>query len=243
MAPANQSRPAQKIGILCLEVPPDCFAGSLTDPKVFDVPVLFETVRGAWVENMLNVDPGLTQPSIEAARRLEERGATLLLSNCGYFIAYKAAVETQVSIPVAISSLLWLPHLNAMRMPDRKIGVITFDSIKLTPQHLRAAWPSINFDAIAVAGLENTKTWEDASRKNSVYDFDQIWRDLSGTADRLLERAPNVQAILVECCTLCPFVGLLKEHTGLPVFDIVSLAKCWLSSLMSPVSAQKARPR
>lgn len=85
--------PAHTIGVLCLEVPLDEFAGSLSDPTIFDVPVLYETVRSAWVSTILDADPKLAQPAIDAAHRLVDRGATNLISNCGFFIQYKAAIE------------------------------------------------------------------------------------------------------------------------------------------------------
>lgn len=132
---------------------------------------------------------------------------------------------------MAISSLLWLPHLNAMRMPGRKIGIITFDSSKLTTEHLLAAWPSLDQAAIAVVGMDGTRTWKDAGLREAVYDFDQIWCDLSLAAERLVRQEPSLQIILLECVTLCPFVSLLKQQVGLPVFDIVSMTKCWLRSL------------
>jgi hypothetical protein len=230
-SPAATARPAQKVGVLLLEVPPDSFPGSLVDPSIFPVPMISETVKGAWVEEMLNVDPRLTQPAIAAAQSLERQGATLLISNCGYFIAYRDAIQPKVGVPAAISSLLWLPHLNALRSPGSKIGIVTFDAVKLTRGHLEAAWPGFDPAAVAIVGLEGTEMWKNASKKDSTYDFDEIWRDLRTAVDRLLAENPSVQFILVECCTLVPFVPLIRKHTGLPAFDIVALARWYLGGV------------
>ena len=228
----DRQQTAHKIGVLCLEVPPDRFPGSLSDPTIFPVPVLHETVAGAWVDAILASDPALLAPTIRAAKRLEQAGATFLISNCGFFIHYRdRPCSKQVSVPAAISSLLWLPHLNQMRSAGRKIGIVTYDATKLTMAHLRAAWPDLDPNAIAVVGLEGTKTWRDAGLKDSVYDFDQIWDDLRALLDRLVAEHPEVQLILVECVTLCAFVPLIKRHLGLPTYDIVALARCWLDGL------------
>jgi hypothetical protein len=224
-------RAAQKVGVLLLEVPPDDFPGSLIDPTIFPVPMISETVKGAWVDEMLAVDPGLTRPAIEAAQRLERQGATLLISNCGYFIAYRAAIQPRVSVPAAISSLLWLPHLNALRSPGRKIGIVTFDATKLTRAHLEAAWPGLDPDALAIVGLEGTEMWKNAGKQASTYDYDEIWSDVRAALDRLLATQPTVQFILIECCTLCAFVPLIRRHTGLPAYDIVALARWYLGGL------------
>lgn len=221
----------QKIGVLCLEVPPDRFPGSLSDPTIFPVPVLYETVEGAWVDDILASDSALAQPAIDAAKKLERQGATFLISNCGFFISYRSEVERHVSVPAAISSLLWLPHLNLMRSKAGKIGIVTYDATKLSTAHLLAAWPSLDLDVVAVAGLEGTKTWSDAGLKDSVYDFDQIWTDLRAVLDRLVNEHPDVELILVECVTLCAFVPLIRRHLGLPTYDIVALARCWLDGL------------
>jgi hypothetical protein len=222
---------AHKIGVLCLEVPPDRFPGSLSDPSIFPVPVLYERVEGAWVDAILASDPALVDPAVRAAKRLEQRGATFLISNCGFFIQYRSALLKQVSVPAAISSLLWLPHLNQMRPAGGKIGIVTYDATRLTMEHLRAAWPDLDPDAIAIAGLEGTRTWRDAGLKDSIYDFDQIWEDLRALLDRLVGEHPAVQLILMECVTLCAFVPQIKRHLGLPTYDIVALANCWLDGL------------
>jgi hypothetical protein len=229
----DDQRPEPKIGILYLEVPPDRFPGSLADPTLFPVPVVGQTVAGAWVDEMLASDPRLIEPAIEAAKSLERQGATLLISNCGYFISYRSAIERHVSVPVAISSLLWLPHLNAMRSPDRKIGIVTYDATKLTSAHLRAAWPGLDPSAVAVAGLEGTTSWRNAGLRDSTYDFDQIWKDLRALLDRLVDEHPTVQLILVECVTLCAFVPLIKQYLGCPTYDIVALARWWLAGVDS----------
>jgi hypothetical protein len=224
-------KPTRKIGVLCLEVPPDRFPGSLSDPTIFRVPVLYEKVEGAWVDAILTSDVSLVAPTIRAAKRLEQLGATFLISNCGFFIQYRTEVQKRVSVPAAISSLLWLPHLNQMRSAGKKIGIATFDATKLTMGHLRAAWPNLDTEAIAIAGLEGTRTWRDAALKQSVYDFDQIWEDLRGLLDRLIDQHPTVEFVLVECVTMCAFVPLIRRHLGLPTYDIVALANCWLDGL------------
>jgi hypothetical protein len=118
-----------------------------------------------------------------------------------------------------------------MRSPGKKIGIITYDATKLGPAHLRAAWPAIDPEIVAVAGLEGTQMWKNAGLKEATYDFEQIWRDLRTLLDRFVSEQPALQLILVECVTLCAFVPLIKRHLGLPTYDIVALARSWLASI------------
>jgi hypothetical protein len=140
-------------------------------------------------------------------------------------------VAKEVTVPAAISSLLWLPHLDIMRSTRGRIGIVTYDSTRLTMAHLAAAWPGLDPDTIALAGLEGTRMWRDAGLRDSVYDYDRIWEDLKGALDRLVDQHPSVELVLVECVTLCAFVPLIRQHLNLPTFDIVALARCWLDGL------------
>jgi hypothetical protein len=224
------ARPPQRIGVLCLEVPPDRFPRSVADPATFTAPVLYETVRGAWVDEITRSDPKLVQPAIDAALALEKRGATFLISNCGFFISYKSTIESQISIPAGISSLLWLPFLDALRSVHGKICLVTYDADKLTQKHISAAFPAATGDELIITGLQGTRTWKDAGLKEATYDFDQIWTDLRQVLERAVGEHPEIQMILLECVTLCAFVPLVKQHFGLPTYDIVSLAECWLGA-------------
>ncbi len=49
--------------------------------------------------------------------------------------------------------------------------------------------------------------------------------DVLEAAASLLEKAPDVGAILLECANMAPYASALQEHFGLPVHDIVSLAR------------------
>jgi hypothetical protein len=64
----------------------------MVNPATFEFPVISETVTGAWVENVVRGDPALEPAYIAAARRLVERGAIAISSNCGFSIRHQPAV-------------------------------------------------------------------------------------------------------------------------------------------------------
>jgi len=49
-------------------------------------------------------------------------------------------------------------------------------------------------------------------------------------SQRLLNRAPKTQAIVLECTNLSPYKQAIREHTNLPVYDIVDAVHWLLSS-------------
>jgi hypothetical protein len=214
---------------MLLETTPDRLEGSLAHPGTFACQVEEGTLQGIWVDQILSASPTHTPSFVAAAKRLEENGADLLVTNCGYSVAYQAAVQHSVKIPAALSSLMLLPLLNALRAPRRKIGLLTYDAIKLTEAHLRAAWPQYNADAVVIGGFQGTQSWSDMARDDAVYNAEQIKNDITKVVDKLMKN--DLQFLLVECAALCAFIPYLKAHTKIPVFDVVSLANFLLSGI------------
>lgn len=226
----STGKPGAKIGIMLLETTPDLLEGSLAHPDTFECQVKLDTLEGIWVEQILSASPAHTPSFLDAAKRLERDGADVLVTNCGYSIAYQAAVQQSVRIPAALSSLMLLPLLNALRAPGRKIGLLTYDADRLTETHLRAAWPQYDAGAVAIGGFQGTRSWSDMARDDAVYDVDQIKSDIIRVVKGLMARN-DLQFLLVECAALCAFIPYLRSVTQLPVFDIVSLANFLASGL------------
>jgi hypothetical protein len=222
-----------RIGLMLLETLPDRLEGSLAHSDTFDN-VAHEVLEGVWVEQILSASPAHTQSFIDAAKRLEKDGADVLITNCGYSIAYQAAVQQSVRIPAALSSLMLLPLLNALRSPNRKIGLLTYDAVRLTEAHLRAAWPGFDQDAVVIGGFEGTQSWRDMARDDAIYDAAQIKNDIAGVVNGLLQH--DIQFLLVECAALCAFVPYLKMIAQVPVFDVVSLARLLASGVEKEVA-------
>ncbi|NJM93018.1 MAG: hypothetical protein HC861_10820 [Rhodospirillaceae bacterium] len=89
------------VGILSLETAADRFDRSLAHPATFRCPVIEEKVAGVWVPEILAGSESLTSAFLDAARRLEQRGATVITSNCGFTILYQRAIDLRVALVVA----------------------------------------------------------------------------------------------------------------------------------------------
>ena len=238
--PSKAAQPAgPAIGILCLDEPPyePPGAGGIYDPALYPWALLRETVPGATVEAILSADPALVDPYVETAKSLRTQGAGIIISNCGFTIAYDAVIRRSLPVPVATSSLLLLPFLSGLLKPGEKIGILTFDAEKLTQEHLAAAWPGMDADTLALGGLENTRCWSDVI-EHGRYDWREIEEESLRTLDRLLKRNPDVAFVIVECCALCAYVPAYRARAGRPVFDIVSLANFLLGAERSGGQAE-----
>ena len=56
-------------------------------------------------------------------------------------------------------------------------------------------------------------------------DTDVIEKEIIEVCDRMLKENPEVAAIELECSDLPPFAAAVHEHTGLPVFDFITMIK------------------
>lgn len=102
-----------------------------------------------------------------------------------------------------------------MIQKDQKVG-------SLTQAHL--AGVGIQAYSVAIVGME------DASEFSSVFiggkttlDERQCRLEVRSAADRLIHTHPDVGAIVLECTNMPPYADTVKQTTGLPVFDAVTM--------------------
>ena len=89
-------------------------------------PVLFRVVRGASPEKVvLQGARGLLPDFVEAAQDLVRLGAEAITTNCGFLCVYQQELAAQADVPVATSSLMQVPWVQATLPPGKRVGVIT----------------------------------------------------------------------------------------------------------------------
>ena len=52
-------------------------------------------------------------------------------------------------------------------------------------------------------------------------------------ADRLVDGAPEIGAIVLECTNMAPYAADIRRRTGLPVFDIYNFI-VWFHASLAP---------
>ena len=62
-------------------------------------------------------------------------------------------------------------------------------------------------------------------------DLAVIGQEVLGTALRALEQHPGIRAFVLECTDLPPYAAAIRRHSGLPVFDFISMVNYLHSSL------------
>ena len=214
------------IGIIMLNTRFPRIEGDIGNPNTFPVPVLYERVDQAFVDNVISSEPlnkEISNAFVEAARKLENSGVTIIGTSCGFLAAEQSRLQAAVSCPVLSSSLLLIPFLRSLFDQTQRIGVLTFDA-----DHLCSRYISENSDDVVVQGLpKEGELYRTILHDKATLDISQAQSEVSATAQALLSQTTSVGVLLLECTNLSPFKQKLREQYRLPVFDLVD-ALVWL---------------
>ena len=141
------------LGILMLEARFPRIPGDMGNGTTWPFPVLYRVVGGASPEKVvLKGAAGLLPDFIAAARDLVRLGAEAITTNCGFLSLFQRELAAAVGVPVATSSLMQVPWVQATLPPGKRVGVVTVSAATLTPKHLEAAGVPLD---TPVTGTEN----------------------------------------------------------------------------------------
>ncbi len=221
------------LGILMLEARFARVPGDMGNGLTWPFPVLYRVVRGASPERVvLDGARGLLPDFVAAARDLVDLGAEAITTNCGFLSLFQAELAAAVGVPVATSSLMQVPWVQATLPPGRRVGVVTVSAPSLTARHLEAAGAPID---TPIAGTEGGQELFRVLIKAEKHDLDTALAeaDILAAGRDLVARHPEVGAIVLECTNMPPYAAALQAELGLPVYDIYTLV-AWLHGGIRP---------
>lgn len=221
-----------RLGILMLEARFPRIPGDMGNAGTWPFPVLYRVVRGASPDRVVRRRAeGLLPDFLAAARDLVEQGADGITSNCGFLSLYQRDIAAHVGVPVAISSLMQAPAIQALLPPGKRVGIITISAATMSPEHLaRAGVP----EGTPVVGTEGGSEFSRAIIGDEMrLDVAAAERDILAAGEELLRRHRDIGAVLLECTNMVPYARALREHLQLPVYDIYSFVT-WFHGGLSP---------
>jgi len=218
----SQSWYGESIGILILDASYPCIPGNVGNASTFPFPVRYEEVSGASIHRLLNQrDPGLLEPFIKAAKKLESRGVKAITGACGFMAQFQPQVRAAVNIPVFLTSLLQIPF--KFQITGRPVGIITANAACLTPDHFKGAGIPEELP-IVVAGMEGQTEFREAVlEEKGTLDSNKIEREVVQVAGELVAGHSHIGAILIECSDLPPYAEAVQNAVNLPVYDFVTM--------------------
>jgi len=221
------------LGILMLEARFPRIPGDMGNATTWPFPVLYHVVRGATPEKVvLQGARGLLPDFIEGARDLVRVGAEALTTNCGFLSLFQQELAAAVGVPVATSSMLQVPWVQATLPPGKRVGLVTVSGSTLTPQHLAAVGVPLD---TPLAGTENGREFFRVLIKAESDDMDVTLaeQDIVEAGEALVAQHPEVGAIVLECTNMPPYAAALQAAVGVPVYDIYSMIT-WFHAGLRP---------
>ena len=174
---------------------------------------------------------GLLDDFITAARELVADGVDGITTNCGFLSLFQEELAAAAGVPVATSSLMQAPLIQATLPPARRVGILTISADTLTEEHLRKAGVP---EGTPVMGTDNGREFSRVILGNEEeLDVELARQDLIDAGRALSEANPDLGAILLECTNMVPYAADINKATGLPVFSIYSFVT-WFQSALHP---------
>lgn len=212
------------LGVLALESyfpkPP----GHIKNPSSLPFGVLYEMLDGVTIPALLNApDAAMKARVIDAARRLEARGVRAITGSCGFLALFQKEIAEAVSVPVFVSSLIQVPMIH--HMTAAPVGILTASAPALTPAHLENV--GAGGIPVAIQGLEDTTEFAAVILRNErvAMDLDMVAQEVIAAGQELIDRAPDIGALVLECTDLPPYAHAIQTALSRPVFDLTTLSR------------------
>ncbi|MBM3567834.1 MAG: aspartate/glutamate racemase family protein [Alphaproteobacteria bacterium] len=221
------------LGILMLEARFPRIPGDMGNAATWPFPVLYRVVPGASPKRVvLEGARGLLPDFVAAAEDLVRLGAEAITTNCGFLSLFQAELAARVKVPVATSSLLQVPWVQALLPPGQRVGVLTVSAATLTPEHLRAAGVPLD---TPIAGTERGREFYPVliEGRSQQMDIALAEADILAAGRDLVARHPEIGAVVLECTNMPPYAAALRAAIGRPVYDIYSMI-AWFQQGLRP---------
>ena len=185
------------VGILMLETRFPRIPGDMGNALTWPFPVQYRVVRGASPDKVVRGDPRvLLDAFVEAGRDLVATGADGITTNCGFLALVQDELRAALGVPVATSSLMQVPMVQALLPPGRKAVILTISKATLSPAHLSAA--GVPADT-PVFGTDGGRAFtRDILGDAPQIDFAACRHDMLDAADQILAQQPDAGAIVLE---------------------------------------------
>lgn len=220
-----------QMGILCWESGSnprgfeqlESLVGNSINPETFSFPVKYSRVKGANVHTILESPcQNVLKSMINEITIMERQGIKAITTSCGFNAIFQRDLADAVNIPVFTSSLMQIPLVQNMLGKHQSIGVITAKKSALSAIHLRNA--GIHDDSsLVIKGLETCTEWNKMFvTPNEEVDLLKIENEIIDIVSLMMAQS-DIGAFVLECTDLPPFSDKIRNVTGLPVFDFVTL--------------------
>lgn len=232
----EHERPA--LGILMLEGKMSVEPGCMASPQTFPYPVVRKVVSGSQTPRGADDAWAMLPLYVDAARELEREGVGAITANCGLIALMQKELAASVRVPVVTSALLLVPALSRL-LGGRRIGILTFFTDAVSERNYNASGWSETEIPIVLDGVGEFDSWNEFLRTKEVPPElrRRLEADLVAVARRMIAAHPDIGAFVSECTMLPTCLQAVRDETGLPVYDILTMLDLAMSGRHRPAAA------
>mmetsp|Transcript_28217 Transcript_28217/g.65241 ORF Transcript_28217/g.65241 Transcript_28217/m.65241 type:complete len:781 (-) Transcript_28217:66-2408(-) len=230
-----QKKQCPTLGILRLDYNYPPAKGDIDCPGSYDYDCLFRMVPGLTFEMAQagKMTFAVEQEFRKAIKWLEAKGASGITGDCGFMMAFQPLARQIAAVPVFMSSMMQCPLISVAFDKYDKILILTANSDTLLPQKenlLSNCGFDVDDDRFIIKGCQDVPGF-DAVAKAQKVDVDSVTPGIVALVKDVLAKEISTRAILLECTELPPYADALRKETGLSVFDAITNADFFISSV------------
>lgn len=210
----------------------EALIGNGTNLDSYRFPVELCRIEGANIGTVLeNPSPAVLSRMIGKARELAGGGIKAVTTSCGFNAVFQKELAEALDIPVFTSSLLQVPYLRNVLPENKSIAVVTAKEAALKKEHFDAVGIAENMKVV-VLGMENSPEWNKIfTDPDRDIDLEIVAREVVSTAAEAVRERPDIGAFVLECTDLPPFAQAIREATGRPVLDFITMMESIAGSI------------
>jgi hypothetical protein len=121
----------------------------------------------------------------------------------------------------------------------RCVGIVTIDAAALDAGHLAGVGAPLGLpiEGVDPSGEFVTRILSD----HTSLDSSAAEREVVAAARRLVDRRPEVGAIVLECTNMPPYRAAVQRETGRPVYDVVTMLEWFWRGLQAESEGREAK--
>ncbi|UCE53643.1 MAG: aspartate/glutamate racemase family protein [Desulfobacterales bacterium] len=197
--------------------------GNVGNATTYDFPIRFKVLEGMPIDWWCDAEgPSLRRQEIfiEFAKQLEEEGVRGITTGCGFFAIYQKAASEALNVPLFNSPLLLVPMVSRMMGKKERVGIITAGANHLKSSFLENAGIDESIP-IAIDGMDDKEEFNDsiAFQRKPTMDVKKEESEVVDVAQQLVNKHPDVGAIVFKCSDLPPSAAAVQGAVNLPIFD------------------------
>ena len=213
----------QSVGVLVFSAGGPRLPGDAGHSRSFSYPVRYEVVEGSFMD-LVQGSESVKANILDACKRLAALNIKAIVGECGLMSLYQAEMGALCGALFAGSSLCQLPMIWELIGRAGTIGIITGHAGLLGRQHLLSSgWREEMH--LCIQGMQDEPHFaEIVIRGGRSLDAGRMRQDVLAAGEKLMLRAPDLRAVVLECGNLATYSQSLRSLLGVPVFDTISAA-------------------